>query len=200
MSSKSNRSVLRSTLGQIDLKRIRFLLIALAPIVVLTAAALVFRERLEDFGKVGYVGVFVVNLVASAALVVPIPGLAFALAAGSVLTPWIVGIAGATGSTIGEFTSYFAGTGSRDEIRRMLAENKWYPRIERWLEKRGFVTIFALAIIPSPGMDVVGFACGSMRYRIFKFGLAILLGKLVKFIATAYLGLLGGSAVLEIFD
>ena len=199
MSSNSHRTIVRSTLGQISFKRIRFLVIALAPIVILTVAALVFRDKIEDFGKLGYVGVFGVNLIASAALIIPIPGLAFALAAGAVLNPLIVGAAGGTGSTIGEFTSYIVGSGSSDSVRQRMSENKWYQRTERWLAKRGFLTIFALATIPSPGMDVVGFACGSMKYPIYKFGVAILLGKLVKFITTAYIGLWGSSAILDIF-
>ena len=74
------------------------------------------------------------------------------------------------------------------------------PTHRKMTGQTGVFTIFALAVVPSPGMDVVGFACGSMRYPIHKFGLAILLGKLVKFIVAAYIGLLGSSAFLGIFD
>jgi uncharacterized membrane protein YdjX (TVP38/TMEM64 family) len=170
----------------------------LTPIVILSAAALMFSDWLADLSKLGYIGVFAANLIAAAALIVPIPGLALAVAAGAILNPLMVAIAGATGSTIGEFTSYFAGYGSSERVRKVMAENKWYPRAERWVAKKGFITTMALAMIPSPGMDVVGFTCGSMKYPMHKFGLAILLGKFVKFIIAAYIGLLGGSVILDL--
>ena len=72
-----------------------------------------------DLQDVGYSGVFLVNLVGSAAVVVPVPGLA-AVCAGAAaslgLNFVILAMSGAIGSTIGEFTGYLAGYGAQGVI------------------------------------------------------------------------------------
>ena len=100
----------------------------------------------------------------------------------------LVAVAGATGSTLGEGTSYFAGRGSHSTLKRVAANHRIYIRIDGWMQRRGAITLFVFAIIPLPFFDVVGFAAGSLRYPVQRFVIAVLLGKIVKFSIAAAAG------------
>jgi len=138
-----------------------------------------------DLQDAGYPGVFIVNLVGSAAVVVPVPGL-FAVCAGSSselgLNFVLLGLAGAAGSTIGELTGYLAGYGTQGVTQK----SRYYLRIHNIVERRGGIALFVLAAIPNPLFDIGGFAAGSLGYPLQKFILWVGLGKLLKFVVFAY--------------
>jgi membrane protein YqaA with SNARE-associated domain len=62
-------------------------------------------------GHWGYVGAFIVSLIASATIVLPAPGLAIIIAMSPSLNPYALGIVAGVGSAIGELTGYAAGAG-----------------------------------------------------------------------------------------
>lgn len=174
--------------------------VTLTPTIAITVAALLLREQLAGASEVGYLGVFFGNLVASGSVLLPVPGLAAALAAAALWNPVFIAIAGATGSTIGETTGYLAGVSARGAVDNFAAKHKWYGRIETMVEKRGLITITALAAIPAPGFDVVGIAAGSLRYPFHRFMIAVLGGRLVKFGAAATIGYYGAPVILGLFS
>ena len=176
------------------------LVLALSPIVLLTVAALAFRPVIQDLHNFGYFGLFLWNVIASGTLIVPLPGLATVFAAASIWNPILVAVAGATGSTLGEGTSYFAGRGSHSTVERVAANYGIYTSIDRWVRRRGAITIFVFAIIPVPFFDVVGFAAGSLKYPVQNFAIACLLGKIVKFSIVAAAGYWGTPMVAGLFD
>jgi membrane protein YqaA with SNARE-associated domain len=138
-----------------------------------------------DVQDAGYWGAFLVNLVGSAAVVIPVPGLA-AVCAGATgelgLNFVLLALAGAAGSTIGEVTGYLAGYGSQG----VLQKSRYYPRIHRWVVKRGGFALFILAVVPNPLFDIGGIAAGSLGYPISRFFLWVGVGKAIKFLAVAY--------------
>lgn len=138
-----------------------------------------------DVQDAGYPGVFLVNLVGSAAVVVPLPGIA-AICVGTVpdlgLNFVLLGIAGAAGSTIGEVTGYLAGYGSQGIVQK----SRYYSRVRDWVDRRGGLTLFILAVVPNPLFDIGGFAAGSLGYPISRFFMWVGLGKTIKFVAVAY--------------
>ncbi|HIF72442.1 MAG TPA: DedA family protein [Dehalococcoidia bacterium] len=138
-----------------------------------------------DVQDAGYWGSFLVNLVGSAAVVIPVPGLA-AVCAGATggLELNFVGLAlaGAAGSTIGEVTGYLAGYGSQGVAQK----SRYYSRIQNWVVRRGGFALFILAVVPNPLFDIGGFAAGSLGYPISKFFLWVGLGKAIKFLIVAY--------------
>ena len=176
------------------------LVLALLPVAFLTFAALALRPVIQDLHTYGYLGLFLWNVIASGTLIVPLPGLATAFAAASIWNPILVAVAGATGSTLGEGTSYFAGRGSHSTIKRVAANHRMYTRIDGWVQSRGAITLFVFAVIPVPFFDVVGFAAGSLKYPIQRFAIAVLLGKIVKFSIVAAGGYWGTSMVVGLFD
>ncbi len=138
-----------------------------------------------DVQNVGYVGVLAVNLIGSASIVVPVPGL-FVVCAGAAeeigLNPALLGLAGGFGSTIGELSGYLAGYGGSPLIQK----SRYYDRIRRWVHRYGGLTLFTLSVIPNPVFDIAGIAAGSLGYSLRRFLLFVLAGKLIKFVAVAY--------------
>jgi membrane protein YqaA with SNARE-associated domain len=138
-----------------------------------------------DIEEAGYPGVFVVNLVGSAAVVIPVPGLV-AVCAGALpelgLSYILLAIAGAAGSTIGEMTGYLAGYGSQG----IAQKSRYYSKISDWVARRGGIALFILAAVPNPLFDIGGIAAGSLGYPISRFLLWVGLGKLLKFVVFAY--------------
>lgn len=138
-----------------------------------------------DVQDAGYWGAFAVNLVGSAAVVVPIPGL-FAVCAAAApdlgLNFVLLAAAGAVGSTIGELTGYLAGYGSQGVVQK----SRYYSRISNWVSRRGGFALFVLAAVPNPLFDIGGIAAGSLGYPISRFLLWVGLGKSIKFLVFAY--------------
>ncbi len=140
--------------------------------------------RLE-LHNVGYAGVLAVNVIGSASVIVPVPGLAVVCGAapGDVgLNPVLLGLAGGFGSTVGEMTGYLAGYGGNVFVQR----SKHYDRFRGMVVKRGGLALFVLSVIPNPVFDIAGIAAGSLRYPLRRFLLYVLAGKAIKFIVVAY--------------
>jgi membrane protein YqaA with SNARE-associated domain len=138
-----------------------------------------------DVQDAGYWGVFLVNLVGSAAVVIPVPGIAAACAAATSefgLNYVLLALVGAVGSTLGELTGYLAGYGSQGVVQK----SRYYSKIHRWVVRRGGLALFILAVVPNPLFDIGGIAAGSLGYPIKRFFLWVGLGKLIKFLIVAY--------------
>ena len=145
----------------------------------------------------GYLGIFAISLVSSASIVLPVPYFAFVFAAGAVLNPILVGIAGGLGSAIGELTGYAIGYGGKKALSEKY--EKLLGRTEKWVEKCGlFVVIILFAATPLPD-DIVGVLGGALGYSVKKFFIASLIGKLALNFALAFGGFYGMAWVLSLF-
>ena len=133
----------------------------------------------------GYLGVFLGNVAASGTLVLPVPGLAATMGAALILNPIMVALAGASGSAVADIAGYLIGRSSHRAVESHLGHRRWYARIEVWMERRGFMTLFLFAAIPNPMFDVAGIVAGSMGYPFKRFAVACWLGKATKFILLA---------------
>jgi len=158
---------------------------ALLASVGITVAIILLRDQLGEFAVYGYPGIFLVNLIGNATLILPAPAYAAVFAVGHVLDPVLVGIVGGLGAALGEMTGYLAGVGGRPVVKnRML-----YERLEGWMHRRGMmVVIFLLALVPNPIFDVGGLLAGALRMPVFRFLLACWAGKTVRLIGIALLG------------
>jgi uncharacterized membrane protein YdjX (TVP38/TMEM64 family) len=144
--------------------------------------------------RYGYLGVFLVPLIGSATFILPMPGLAVIATGGALLDPvfgipaWIVvGILAGLGETIGELTGYAAGYGGR----AVLQERRFMGRLEGWMQRQGSVVMFTMSALPNPFFDVAGVIAGAVRMPVWKFFVAVLLGKVVKSMYVAGAGALG---------
>lgn len=91
----------------------------------------------------GYAGVFLVNLVTCATIIVPIPGGGpFNVAAGTWMNPLMVTLVAACASTLGELTAYIAGSLGHGFLA--AGHSTKYAQAERLMEFRGHLTEFSL--------------------------------------------------------
>lgn len=164
--------------------KLRAVFLLVGTVVLTLALALVPVDGMERLGNFGYLGVFVLILLASATIVLPSPALGAALLAGKTLNPWLVGVLSGVAAGLGEITGYMAGySGST-----MAMQSRFYPRIARWVQRWGVLTVFCLAAVPSPLIDLAGIAAGTMRMPFHRYLLACILGKIIRFIGVAWLG------------
>ena len=163
-------------------KVIKYLMIFAS--VSISGTIIYFRNELASLAGYGYFGIFLINLLGSATIVIPAPSLVATFVGGSIFNPLLVGIVSGLGASIGELTGYLAGYGGS----AIVTENKNFKRIEKWMGKNGFVTILVLALIPNPIFDFSGIFAGATGYPLKKFFTAVLIGKTIRFIGISYLG------------
>ncbi len=145
----------------------------------------------DELERWGYAGLFAIVLFRSASVVMPMPGGGIIFAAGGLLdpiagipAPVAVGLVAGLAESLGEFTGYAAGLGGG----RMLKGRAIYRRVKGWVERRAFLTIFAMTLAPGPLFDVAGIAAGATRVPIRVFYPALLSGKVLRDMTVAFAG------------
>ena len=157
---------------------------ALLVVLLVTLVVLLLRNRLVQYERYGYLGVFITSLVATGSVVVPVPGLAVVYLGGSLWNPLLVGLVAGVGDTIGEATGYLAGYAGRG----LIEDSKLYTRFEGWMFRHGFLTVLILSAVPNPFFDMAGIAAGASRFSAKQFFLATWIGKTIKDVAFALAG------------
>jgi membrane protein YqaA with SNARE-associated domain len=181
----------------------RYLILLSALLVIAIAAlAVIYRSELKDFKEYGYLGAFVVSFMAGATIIVYVPGVPLVFALGGLLPyPFLVGIAAGLGEALGEFTGYLAGRGSGSFLKNQKPgrAQRLYSRIEGWMTKHGYLTLFLASAVFNPFFDLIGATAGATRMPPWKFYIVVAAGKIVKGTYVAYLGMLGMDYILRWF-
>ena len=159
----------------------------------ITAVIFVFRDRVANLAAYGYLGAFLISLLSSATIILPVPGIAVIFALGATYNPYLVGLAAGAGSALGELSGYMAGYSGQGVFRK----SKTYLRMENWMRRRGPLVIFVLAFVPNPIFDLAGAAAGILRYPVWKFLLFCFLGKTPRSILIAFAGAWALEGVLK---
>jgi membrane protein YqaA with SNARE-associated domain len=161
-------------------------------VALLSIAIFYYGPQISQLGGYGYPGLFLINLAASATLILPAPGIALAFAAGAHLNPFLVGVAVGLGSAIGELTGYLAGISGR----AVVGDSPRMLRVQHLMRSYGLLVIFALSLVPNPLFDVAGITAGAMRMPVWQFLLAATAGKTIKaaLLAFAGAGMMGALA------
>lgn len=156
--------------------------LALVAVVLVIVLVFVLRNRLRALETVAYPTIFFFSLLASASVVVPVPGILSVCSGGVLLNPFFVGLVAGTAEGLGEITGYLAGFSGRGVLRNSRA----YQRIQPWMQRRGWVVVIVFAAVPNPLFDVVGLVAGAARIPVWQFLGAAWAGKTVKSVAVAY--------------
>ena len=170
-------------------------LLTLLLVIAITVVLFLYRDRVSEFEELGYLGAFLISLVANATIILPMPGLLLLVALGAAFNPVLVGLVGAVGGAIGELSGYIAGYSGRGIAR----SNKWFVRAERWMRRWGTLTIFVFSLVPLLPFDAAGMVAGVLRFPIWKFLLACFLGKALLYIVMALSGAWGWDTLLRYF-
>ena len=173
----------------------------LVVVVALSVFVYLLRDQVETLQAWGYPGIFFINLLGSATIILPAPGLALVILMATLpapggtalFDPFWLGVAAGFGAALGEFSGYGAGFSGQVLIER----TPLYDRLHRWTERYGILTIVVLAIQPLPIFDLAGMAAGSLKMPLPRFFLATLVGKLIKMWVFAYAAASGAQWVLQ---
>ena len=159
-------------------------ILALFAVIAVTAYIYSIREHVEEFGALGYPGIFLVALLANATVLLPAPGVAVIYAMGGIFNPLGVGLAAGTGGAIGELSGYLAGFSGQAVIER----TDIYDRIKPWVTKYGGWAILVLSAIPNPFFDVAGIAAGIAKMPLRTFLIFTWVGQFIKMTSFALAG------------
>lgn len=168
---------------------------ALALVLVVGLSLAIFflpEEQAHKLEALGYPGLFLLALLSYATVFLPAPAALVVFSMGAHLPPLGVALAAGSGAALGELTGYLAGFSGQAAIENTAA----YKRMVGWMQRNGPLTIFALAAIPNPVVDLSGIAAGALRMPVYKFLLFCWLGQMTKMfvIAAAGAGLFNLSA------
>jgi uncharacterized membrane protein YdjX (TVP38/TMEM64 family) len=177
-----NTSTTSSPTSKISTTILRVL--ALLAVIAITVYIFSIRSKVAEFERYGYVGVFLVALVANATVLLPAPGVAIIYAMGAVFNPWGVGLAAGTGGALGELSGFLAGFSGQAIVERAHI----YERIRPWVEKYGGWAILVLSAIPNPFFDLAGIAAGMIKMPLRTFLLSVWIGQLIKMTLFAFAG------------
>ncbi len=159
-------------------------------VVGLSVTLYLLRNRVHDLQGYGYPGIFLVQLLSSATVILPVPGVIITTAMGAVFNPFWVAVAAGSGAALGEISGYLAGFSGQGVASR----TSLYVRIEGWMKKYGEWVILLLAFVPNPFFDVAGMMAGALRMPISRFLFWCWLGKILKMLMFAY----GGATIAKL--
>ncbi len=168
-------------------------LIALSFSVAITGLILYFRQSLLNFAGWSYLGIFLLNFLASATIIFPMPGLLSVVAVATILQPLPTGLLAGLGSALGEITGYLSGYGGQ----LISTEHKHLKKIKHAIKTNGFLFFVLFSFIPNPVFDLAGIIAGLTNYSFLKFITACLLGRTARYLLLAYFGSASLSAWLS---
>ncbi len=162
-------------------------LLALGAVILLSVAIYAYRGRVEELAGYGYVGIFLLSLLANATIILPAPGVMVAFAMGGVFPAWGIALAAGAGAALGELSGYLAGYGGQ----AIIEDLRHYEQITAWMRRKrslAYGLIFVMALIPNPLFDLAGIAAGTLKIPILPFLLWTFAGKTAKMLLFAYAG------------
>lgn len=165
--------------------------IILLGVIGLTVLLIINRHRIHKFETYGYPGIFLVALLSSATVLIPIPGIMVTTAMGAVFNPFWVAVAAGLGAGIGEITGYMVGFSGRELVNK----TPWHETVDGWMRKYGLWVVFFMAIIPNPAFDLVGFSAGVLKLPLWKFVVAAACGNILKMMIFSF----GGAGIGRLF-
>lgn len=169
--------------------------LALALTIALCVAVVLYWDYIREAEQYGYLGAFVISVLAGATVFVPIPGILVVFTLGSVLNPALVGIVSGLGEAVGSIGIYLSGWGGQKAIQNL--NHKLVNRFVGWIRRRGEIAVFLMSAILNPLFYPFTAIAGMLRFGLVKFFFLCWGGKAIKNTAIAYLGYFGLRSVLR---
>jgi membrane protein YqaA with SNARE-associated domain len=168
-------------------------------IIIAFSAAIYFTGSLSgDLWAYGYLGVFLVSILGSIVILVPIPSMPMVFLMGMILNPWLVALMVGLGEPIGEIPTYLAGRGGRVSVEKW-EKKRFINWPIRFIKNRPSLFLFFFALLPNPAFDIAGAATGAIRYPFWKFIILLFLGKTGKGLIIAFAGYWTLHLLLKLF-
>ncbi len=136
MTTESNQAEVKKS--QPVKRAVSFLILLVVIIISVGLFFIVQRypDKVEELANFGYLGVFIISLLSSATLILPVPGVLVLFPLVVALNPVLVALAASTGGIIGEISGYMAGYSGRGMVN-IVNSGRMYNRVERWMWRWG---------------------------------------------------------------
>jgi membrane protein YqaA with SNARE-associated domain len=145
------------------------------------------NEVVLRFGRIGYLGAFIVAAIANATVFIPVPYYPVIARLAQVLNVWGVILAAAAGSALGESVAFFVGRSGRRAVQQTQI-NHWMQRQMQHPWRAG-VVLFAFSALPNPAFDVAGLIAGAFGVPLWLFLAAVFLGRIIRMSLVVFAGL-----------
>lgn len=169
--------------------------LALAITLAVCVAIVVYWRYVIQAEHYGYLGVFVISVLAGGISFIPIPGLLVVFTLGSVLNPVIIGITSGLGEALGSVGVYLTGWGGQGAVRNL--NERFYTRFQDLIHRRGSLAVFFMSAVLNPLFYPFTAIAGMLRFGLVKFFFVCWGGKSVKNIVVASLGYFGLGSILH---
>jgi len=169
--------------------------VALALTIALCVAVIFFWDYVQRAQQYGYLGAFVISLLAGGTVFVPIPGILVIFTLGSVLNPAILGVVSGLGEAAGGLGIYLSGYGGRKAARNL--NGRFFTKFSDWIRGRGSVSVFVMSAILNPLFYPFAAIAGMLRFGLVRFFFLCWAGKTVKNMMIAYAGYFGLRSLLR---
>lgn len=131
----------------------------------------------------GYPGIFIISLLSSLIVFVPVPYFVPLIIAALRLDPTLVALLSSAGATISKIIifrlSYYGGKLVNEQTRKRMKP------FEILVSRYGWLASFIAAATPLPD-DLVYIPLGFVRYNIYKFGISLFAGKFLLALIMAW--------------
>jgi membrane protein YqaA with SNARE-associated domain len=154
----------------------------------------------------GYLGLFLISLLAGSPIPVPTPIMILTFTLGSLLNPLLIGLVAGLGNTIGNAFIYYTGRSGLkvisgfDKPDTKLSRFLGNKRISNILNSRGWgemAMVFLLFMYPNPVATPLILAMGATRFNLTRFLVICWSAKTVQGLIFAYLGHFGLRSLLR---
>ena len=169
--------------------------LALVITVISCVAVVYYWDYIAQLQGYGYLGIFIISLLATTIMVLPIPHAALVFTLGGVLNPALIGATSGLGASIGAMTIYLTGYGGHSLFRN--SNDAIYSRLVDWTRRRGSLAVFIMSAVFNPLFIPMAITLGMLRFRLWKFFVLCWAGNTVKSLAIAYAGYLGLRSLLH---
>ena len=154
--------------------------------------------------SLGLFGVFLVSIVDSSFVPLPLPGVTdvmVVLFAAERANPWLLVAAATAGSALGGLFSYQVGQSGGLAFIEKRTPKRIFKRVTRWMESHAILAVAVPALLPPP-MPLSPFvlAAGALKMSRRKFMWAFTVSRLVRHGLAAAAGVYWGKQVLDVWN
>ena len=161
------------------LKKFFSIIVGFAIGILFALPYLLFKEKIQEFSTLGYIGLFVSCFVSNLSILLSTSSTIIIIAASLTLNPFICIVVGGIGTAFGEQASYVCGLIGSSGFD--ISTKKGKEITTKWFERNSFLTVLLFAFVPLPVFDIIGIIAGAKRMSWWKYTLAAVLGKVLKF-------------------
>ncbi len=152
----------------------------------------------------GLLGVFLVSIVDSSFVPLPIPGITdimVILYAAQHANLWLLLLSATSGSALGGYLSYQVGQSGGMAFIEKRTPPRIFKRVTGWMESHSILAVALPAILPPPApLSPFVLAAGALKMSLKTFMITFTTSRLVRHGIAAWLGVRYGSAVLVLWN